>query len=198
MIARLTGILVECGADHAVIDVAGVGYHVLAGSRTLGTIGPIGGTVMVFTEMHVREDAMIIFAFASARERDWFRMLTGVQGVGGKVALAILSTLDPDEISQAIAGGNNAMVARANGVGPKLAQRIVMELKDKVGGIALANLGSFAPPKTTIAADAVSALTNLGFRPNIAHSAVAAAEIELGDAVELDGLVRLALKKAAT
>jgi Holliday junction DNA helicase RuvA len=197
MIARLTGILAESAADHAVIDVGGVGYLVQASSRTLSVLGPVGGQVMVFTEMQVREDAMTLFAFGSAGERDWFRLLTGVQGVGGKVALVILSTLDADELSRAVASEDKAMVARANGVGPKLAQRIVMELKDKVGGVALGPAG--ASPKATggVAADAVSALVNLGFRPAEAGAAVAAAEAELGDGATLDALVRLALKKAA-
>ena len=128
MIARLTGLLAESAADHAVIDVGGVGYLVQASTRTLSALGPIGGQVMVFTEMQVREDAMTLFAFGSAGERDWFRLLTGVQGVGGKVALAILSTLDAEDLSRAVATEDKAMVARANGVGPKLAQRIVMEL----------------------------------------------------------------------
>lgn len=196
MIARLTGTLAESAADHAVIDVGGVGYLVQASTRTLSVLGRIGGQVMVFTEMQVREDAMTLFAFGSAGERDWFRLLTGVQGVGGRVALAILSTLDADELSRAVAHEDKAMVARANGVGPKLAQRIVMELKDKVGGVALGPAGT--SPKATggVAADAVSALVNLGFRPAEAGAAVAAAEAELGEGAPLDALVRLALKKA--
>ena len=197
MIARLTGILAENAADHAVIDVGGVGYLVLASARTLSAVGPVGGQVMVFTEMQVREDAMTLFAFGSAGERDWFRLLTSVQGVGGKVALAILSTLDADELSRAIAGEDKAMVARANGVGPKLAQRIVMELKDKIGGVAIGLAGSLPKAATGASADAVSALANLGFRPIEAGAAVAAAEAELGASATLDALVRLALKKAA-
>lgn len=197
MIARLTGILAESAADHAVIDVGGVGYLVQASARTLSALGPSGGQVMVFTEMQVREDAMTLFAFGSAGERDWFRLLTGVQGVGGKVALAILSTLDADELSRAVAHEDKAMVARANGVGPKLAQRIVMELKDKIGGVALGPAGAAPKAKGGVAADAVSALANLGFRPAEAGAAVAAAEAELGEGATLDALVRLALKKAA-
>lgn len=197
MIARLTGILAETAADHAVIDVGGVGYLVQASTRTLAALGPAGGNVMVFTEMQVREDAMTLFAFGSAGERDWFRLLTGVQGVGGKVALAILSTLDPDDISRAIGTGDKAMIVRANGVGPKLAQRIVMELKDKVGGVAIGPAGVAPAAASGLAADAASALIHLGFRPAEAGAAVAAAEAELGDAPSLDALVRLALKKAA-
>ncbi len=198
MIARLTGTLAEATADHAVIDVGGVGYLVQASSRTLSALGPIGGDVRVFTEMQVREDAMTLFAFGNAGERDWFRLLTGVQGVGGKVALAILSTLDPDELTRAVSAQDKAMVARANGVGPKLAERIVRELKDKVGGVTLGAAGGGAPVAAgSLAADALSALTGLGFKPGEAQAAVAAADAELGPGATLDALVRLALKKAA-
>ncbi|MDB5686061.1 MAG: ruvA [Rhizorhabdus sp.] len=197
MIARLSGTLAETAADHAVIDVNGVGYLAYASTRTLSAIGPVGGNVLLLTEMQVREDAITLFGFGSASERDWFRLLTGVQGVGGRVALAILSVLDANDLSRAIASGDKAMIARANGVGPKLAQRIAMELKDKAGGIAL-GLGSTAPtPEGSAAADALSALANLGFRPAEASAAVAAASDELGPGVGLDALVRLALRKAA-
>ena len=198
MIARLTGILAESAADHAVIDVGGVGYLVQASARTLSALGPVGGDVRVFTEMQVREDAMTLFAFGSAGERDWFRLLTGVQGVGGKVALAILSVLDSDELHRAIAGQDKAMVARANGVGPKLAERIVRELKDKVGGVVPGlSVGGAPVAAGSLAADALSALTGLGFKPNEAQAAVAAADGELGPGATLDALVRLALKRAA-
>lgn len=197
MIARLSGALAEAGADHAVIDVAGVGYLVQASSRTLSVIGPVGGEVMLFTEMQVREDSMTLFGFGSAAERDWFRLLTGVQGVGGRVALAILSALSAEELQRAVASGDKTMVSRAQGVGPKLAERIVRELKDKVGGVALGVTSPAAVPASGAAADAVSALTNLGFRPADATAAVAAANDELGDGAGLDALVRLALKKAA-
>ncbi len=196
MIARLTGVLAESSADHAVIDVAGVGYLVQASTRTLSAIGPTGGQVMLFTEMQVREDAITLFGFGSAGERDWFRLLTSVQGVGGRVALAILSALAPDELSRAIASGDKVMIARANGVGPKLAQRIAMELRDKVGAVELGPAGAVAP-KGGASDDAVSALANLGFRPAEANAAVAAAAAELGETASLDALVRLALRKAA-
>ncbi len=195
MIARLSGTLAETAADHAVIDVGGVGYLVQASARTLNAIGPVGGNVMLFTDLQVREDAMTLFAFGSVTERDWFRLLTGVQGVGGRVALAILSVLDADELNRAIASQDKAMVARANGVGPKLAERIVRELKDKVGGLALG--GAAALPSTGTAPDAVSALINLGFRPAEASVAVAKADEELGAGAGLDALVRVALKKVA-
>jgi Holliday junction DNA helicase RuvA len=197
MIARISGILAEVAADHAVIDVNGVGYLAYASTRTLTAIGAVGGTVLLLTEMQVREDAITLFGFGSASERDWFRLLTGVQGVGGRVALAILSVLDTNDLSRAIASGDKAMIARANGVGPKLAQRIAMELKDKVGGIALGTGGTTPAPAGTAASDAVSALANLGFRPAEASAAVGAASDELGPTATLDALVRLALRKAS-
>jgi Holliday junction DNA helicase RuvA len=197
MIARLTGTLAETASDHCVLDVSGVGYLVLASTRTLSAIGPVGGDVMLLTELQVREDSMTLFGFGSAGERDWFRLLTGVQGVGGKVGLNILSALDAEELSRAVGTQDKAMVARANGVGPKLAERIVRELKDKVGGVAIGVAGSLPKAAVGLSGDAVSALSNLGFKPGEAGAAVAAAEAELGDGATLDALVRLALKKAA-
>ena len=197
MIARLTGLLAETHADGAVLDVAGVGYAVLASSRTLDAIGPIGGEVMLLTELQVREDSMTLFAFGSPGEREAFRQLTSVQGVGGRVALAILSTLDPGELASAIAHGDKAMVARANGVGPKLALRIVNELAGKMGSPALAATAGAPAPRGGAGADALSALANLGFKPAEASAAVAAALAELGEGATLDALVRLALRKAA-
>ncbi|KTT64668.1 Holliday junction branch migration protein RuvA [Sphingomonas sanguinis] len=198
MIAHLKGRLDSTGIDHAVIDVGGVGYLVGASARTLSSIGPVGEAAMLHTEMLVSEDSIRLVGFASADERDWFRLLTGVQGVGSRVALAILSALEPADLMRAIASGDKAMVARANGVGPKLAQRIVMELKDKVGGIVLApGSGGGVAASAGAGADAVSALLNLGFRPAEANAAVATAEEELGAGASLDALVRLALRKAA-
>ena len=198
MIARLTGTLAETSADGAVLDVAGVGYAVLASSRTLDAIGPIGGEVMLLTELQVREDSMTLFAFGSAGEREAFRLLTSVQGVGGRVALAILSTLDPGELALAISNGDKAMVARANGVGPKLAQRIVNELAGKMGSPALAGSAGAPTPSGGAGPDALSALANLGFKPAEASAAVAAASDELGPDATLDALVRLALRKASS
>ena len=197
MIASLRGRLLSFSADHALIDVNGVGYLVGASTRTLSGLGAIGDEVLLHTEMLVAEDFIRLVGFASAEERDWFRLLTSVQGVGARVALGILSALTGNELHRAIMSGDKAMVARAQGVGPKLAQRIVNELKDKAGGIVLG--ASVAPiaPAGSHAADAVSALQNLGFRPAEASSAVAKAEDELGESASLDGLVRLALKMAA-
>ena len=197
MIAHLKGILSSTAADHAVIEVAGVGYLVGASARTLDSLGAVGEAVLVHTEMLVGEDFLRLVGFATATERDWFRLLTGVQGVGARVALAILSALAPDELARAIAAQDKTMVARANGVGPKLAERIVRELKDKVGGIALGTPGGATMPSGGAAADAVSALLNLGFRPAEASNAVAAADDELGPGATLDALVRLALRKAS-
>ena len=197
MIAKLTGLLDSFTADHAVIDVGGVGYLVHASTRTLSALGALGGEVVLHTVMQVSQDDIRLIGFASAGERDWFRLLTGVQGVGSKVALAILSALAADDLHRAIASGDSAMIARSQGVGPKLAQRIVNELKDKAGAIALGTGGAAAPRPGGLGADAVSALLNLGFRPAEASSAVAQAETELGLEATLDALVRVALKKAA-
>lgn len=198
MIAHLNGHLAATGIDHAVIDVNGVGYLVGASAKTLAALGSLGEFVTVHTEMLVSEDSIRLMGFASADERNWFRLLTSVQGVGAKVALAILSILSPAEVQTAVARADAAMIARANGVGPKLAQRIVNELKDKAGAIALGGGGAGAAiPASGAASDAVSALLNLGFKPAEASNAVNAAHDELGPNASLDALVRLALRKAA-
>jgi Holliday junction DNA helicase RuvA len=180
-----------------VIDVGGVGYLVFASTRTLSALGPLGGEVVLHTEMLVAEDDIRLVGFASAGERDWFRLLRSVQGVGTRLALAILSALSADELVRAIASGDHALLGRSQGVGPKLALRIVNELRDKVGGLELGGAGAAAPAPGSAAADAVSALLNLGFRPAEASSAVSRAEAELGPDATLDALVRAALKKAA-
>jgi len=195
MIARLSGILAETSADTAVIDVGGVGYQVHCSGRTLDALGAIGSEVLVLTELQVREDAWTLFGFGSPAERDSFRALTSIQGVGGRLALAILSALSPDELARAVSQDDKAMIGRANGVGPKLAARIANELKGKLGA---PGLGGGAPaPRAGAAADALSALANLGFKPADASAAVNAAQDELGPDASLDALVRLALRKAA-
>ncbi|MGE5064235.1 MAG: Holliday junction branch migration protein RuvA [Myxococcales bacterium] len=195
MIARLSGILAELTADGAVIDVAGVGYLVQMSGKTLDAIGSVGGEVVILTELQVREDAWTLFGFGSPVERDSFRALTSVQGVGGRLALAILSVLSPDELARAVSHGDKAMIGRANGVGPKLAARIANELQGKLG---IPGLTGAAPaPRAGAAADALSALANLGFKPGEASAAVNAAQDELGADANLDALVRLALRKAA-
>ena len=195
MIARLSGTLAEVSADGAVIDVGGVGYLVMCSGKTLDALGPIGGEVLLLTELQVREDAWTLFGFGSTAERDAFRALTSIQGVGGRLALAILSVLAPDELARAVAHDDKAMIGRANGVGPKLAARIANELQGKLGVTGLA--GAAPAPRAGAAADALSALANLGFRPAEASAAVNAAQDELGADAGLDALVRLALRKAA-
>jgi len=194
LIARLSGILAETNADGAVIDVGGVGYLVHLSGKTLGAIGPIGGEVVILTELQVREDAWTLFGFGSTAERDSFRALTSIQGVGGRLALAILSALSPDELARAVAHEDKAMIGRANGVGPKLAARIANELQGKLG---VPTIGGASAPRAGAAADALSALANLGFKPAEASAAVNAAQDELGTDASLDALVRLALRKAA-
>jgi holliday junction DNA helicase RuvA len=194
MIARLSGTLAEMTADSAVIDVGGVGYLVQMSGKTLAAIGPVGGEVLILTELQVREDAWTLFGFGSTAERDAFRALTSIQGVGGRLALAILSALSPDELSRAVAQEDKAMIGRANGVGPKLAARIANELQGKLGVTAI---GGAPAPRAGAAADALSALANLGFKPAEASAAVNAAQDELGPDAGLDALVRLALRKAA-
>lgn len=200
MIAKLTGTLDDFGPDWAVIDVAGVGYLVHCSAKTLSALGIRGDAATVFTDLQVSENDMRLIGFASGTEREWFRLLTGVQGVGSKMALAVLSALAIEELQRACAGGDAATVARAQGVGPKLAARIVNELKDKAGALPAGSgvAASAAPPTPgSISADAVSALQNLGFKPQVAATAVAHAVNELGDGAGLNDLVRVALRRAA-
>ena len=203
MIAKLKGLLDETGTDWAVIDVQGVGYLVHCSAKTLSALGEPGEACTVYTDLQVSENDMRLLGFAEAGERDWFRLLTQVQGVGSKVALAILSALSFGELRDACAGGDAAMVARANGVGPKLAGRIVNELKDKAGalpgsgpvGVGIAEVAGGHHRGGT--ADAVSALENLGFKPAVAERAVTLALGELGDGASESDLIRVALKRAA-
>ena len=200
MIAKLTGTLDDFGPDWAVIDVAGVGYLVHCSAKTLSALGVRGDAATVFTDLQVSENDMRLIGFASGSEREWFRLLTGVQGVGSKMALAVLSALAIEELQRACAGGDAAMVVRAQGVGPKLAARIVNELKDKAGALP-AGPGvvgaAVVPTPGSPSADAVSALQNLGFKPQVAATAVAHAVNELGDGAGLNDLVRVALRRAA-
>jgi len=197
MIAKLRGAVDAIGEDTVVIDVNGVGYLVHASSRTLSQLPAVGQTVSLFIETQVREDAITLFGFAKSEDQRWFRLLTTVQGVGAKVALSILTALSPAELSAAVAHQDKTALARANGVGPKLAQRIVIELKDKVGAILpdfeVAPAAAAAPGSAL--ADAVSALVNLGYRPAEASAAVSAARAKVGEA-GLDDLIKAALKEA--
>ena len=200
MIAKLSGRLDETGDDWAIVDVQGVGYLVHCSTKTLSALGEVGEACTVHTDLQVSENDMRLLGFAESAERDWFRLLTQVQGVGSKVALAILSALSTGELRDACAGGDAAMVARAQGVGPKLAGRIVNELKDKAGALpggGIAGVAGVSVPKGSASADAVSALENLGFKPAIAAQAVARAQAELGEDASESDLIRVALKKAA-
>lgn len=202
MIGKLTGQVDSVTADSAIVDVGGVGYVVHASGKTLGRLGPRGSAVSLLIDTHVREDAISLFGFAETVERDWFRALLNVQGVGAKVALSILSVLAPDELARAVAAQDKAAVARANGVGPKLAQRVVSEMKDKAGGINLgAALGS-ATADVPVANgadgplnDAVSALVNLGYRRTEAYGAVAKVMQNQGPQTPLNDLIVKGLKE---
>ena len=196
MIAALSGAMLSSGADQAVIDVGGVGYLVFASRRTLERMPARGEPVRVLVETHVREDHIHLYAFIEESERAWFRLLTSVQGVGARVALAILSVLPADEIARAIAAGDKAMIARADGVGPKLATRITTELNDKAGDIAFGPAASHADrPGGSAANDAVSALVNLGYGRAEAFGAVAQAGAALGQAASIEALVKAGLRE---
>ena len=191
MIAMLAGLVDQAGEDGIVIDVNGVGYLVFASSRTLGKAPARGEPIRLLIETHVREDHIHLYGFVDEAEREWFRLLTTVQGVGARIALAILSVLSPEALATAIAAQDKAAITEADGVGPKLGQRIVSELKDKVGGIAL---GSAAPAPLAAASEAVSALVNLGYPRSDAHAVIAAASRRLGGEASLDALIRAGLK----
>lgn len=200
MIGKLKGRIDEAGADHLVIDVGGVGYLVQASSRTLSRAGGVGEAVVLFIETVVREDAIRLFGFLSAEEREWFRLLQTVQGVGAKVALALLSALAPGELAQAIVLQDKGAVSHTQGIGPKLAQRIVTELKDKAGAISVplaVSAGKIVRAPQGVAAEAASALVNLGYSMSDAAGAVASSIAELGEGTRLDALIRAALRQLA-
>ncbi|MDB5589826.1 Holliday junction branch migration protein RuvA [Enterovirga sp.] len=204
MIGKLKGIVDSYGEDYVILDVQGVGYVVHCSSRTLQHLAPAGEAATLSIETHVREDMIRLFGFRSDAEREWFRLLQTVQGVGAKVALAILSALDPGGLATAVATGDKAAVARAPGVGPKLAARIVAEMKDKApafGAIdsALARLSGAVEDRTAppAVADAVSALVNLGYGQPQASAAVAAALQLAPEGAEAPALIRLGLRELA-
>ena len=198
MIAKLKGLLDSVGEDWAVIEVGGVGYLVFASGRTLGRMPGPGGEVSLLIETHVREDHIHLYGFADAAERDWFRLLLTVQGVGTKVALALLGTVAAEQLPQVIAAQDKAALTRAPGVGPKVAGRILSELKDKAGGIALgAGAAVSGPVAAPVAAapggatnEAASALVNLGYGRTEALGAVAQAARELGDGADVGALIK--------
>ncbi len=209
MIGKLRGIVDAAGADHAIIDVGGVGYEVACSSRTLSALPAPGEPVTLSIETHVREDAIKLYGFMTEAERGWFRLLQSVQGVGAKVALSILSTLDAAQLANAIALQDKSMMTRAPGVGPKVALRIVNELRDKAPPLAFAVApvnGNAASPSSSAknpaiapspVAEAVSALVNLGYAPLQANAAISSALSKAGEAARIEELIRLGLKELA-
>lgn len=221
MIGRIAGIIIHRAPDHVLIDVRGVGYIVHVSERTAAALPPVGQAAALYTELVVREDLLQLFGFSSLLEKEWHRLLTSVQGVGAKVSLTVLGTLGPDGVGRAIALGDAASVRRAPGVGPKLAQRIVLELKDKapavmaLGGTLTVDPGTAGviedtaptaapaarpasrPDTAALAsAEALSALSNLGYAPSEAASAVAEAAAADPDATT-PALIRTALRALA-
>lgn len=202
MIAKLRGILDSTGDGFLILDVNGVGYRVFCSNKTLAKMPPRGQSASLLIETQVREDAIRLIGFADAAEKSWYLLLSGVQGVGTKVALAILSVLSPSELSMAIASGDSKTVTRAPGVGPKLAVRIVTELKGKTGGMVSA-AGTDTPSGEVVqggnnaVADAVSALVNLGYARMDAAMAVAKSFKQRGEAAQVGDLIRDALKEFA-
>jgi Holliday junction DNA helicase RuvA len=199
VIARLTGRVEAIEADRCVVDVGGVGYLVIASTRTLAALPAAPAVATVLIETHVREDAIALYGFAEAAEREWFRLLTTVQGVGAKVALAILSALSPRELIAAIQGGDRASLTRAQGVGPRLAVRLLTELREKAGAMpaGTAFAAVVPPPEGGTAADALSALVNLGYRRPEAQAAIGRVMERLGDDATLDAVIRDGLKELA-
>jgi len=206
MIAQLRGTIVHSDTQLIIIDVQGVGYAVHVSGRTQGQLSALSGEVTILTEMQVREDSMTLFGFVDAAERDAFRLLITVQGVGAKAAMAILSVLDPNALTEAIVAGDKAMVARADGVGPKIAQRVVNELSEKIGkipslggGTIGADFAGAAPDSAdaVIQQDAVSALVNLGYGRSEAHAAVVRAQ-RAGADTTVSSLIAAALREMGT
>ena len=200
MIAKLAGVIDQIGTEAAVIDVGGVGYLAFCSTRTISRLPVVGAPASLLIETHVREDHIHLYGFLDAAERDWFRRLTTVQGVGARLALAILSAMAPEQLGLAIFSQDKAALMRAEGVGARLAARIVNELHDKVGGAA-----AEASVPTTIAADAdtgpagdaVSALVNLGYGRSEAFGAVAVASRRLGSSADIGALIRAGLQELA-
>jgi holliday junction DNA helicase RuvA len=204
MIGKLKGRIDGTGADFAMVDVGGVVYFVACSSKTLAALPGVGEFAEVHTELLVSQDAIRLVGFATSLEKEWFKLLQTVQGVGARVALAILSVLGPMELASAIALQDKAMIGRANGVGKKLAERIVLELKDRAPAYAAVDVGlsqiaaELAAPKSSAVTDAVSALTNLGYGQVQAAQAVSTAMKKTGDDQPTEKLIRQALKELAT
>ncbi len=199
MIAKLTGVLDSIGEDWAVVDVGGVGYLTYCSGRTLRALPAAGAAVTLAIETHVREDHIHLYGFLDAAERDWFRLLTTVQGVGARVALAILTVLGPDAITDAVIAQDKAAFSQASGVGAKLAQRLVSELKDRVGELVVVRPIQFATQAETdgagLVGDAISALVNLGYRRVEAYGAVSQAASRLGADAGIEALITGGLKE---
>ncbi len=196
MIGKLSGIIDSFHAGHLILDVSGVGYLVHASSRTLAKIGSVGDVTSLLVITNVREDAITLYGFADAIEQQWFKLLTSVQGVGAKAALSILAACPADQLAFVIASQDKAALTRADGVGPKLAARILTELKDKAGGLELGGGGASpiaAALPSGLDQDAVSALTNLGYGSADAYRAVQASKDKAND--NLQTLIRLALQE---
>ncbi len=199
MIAKLTGVLDSIGEDRVVVDVGGVGYLAYCSGRTLRALPAVGGSVALAIETHVREDHIHLYGFIDASERDWFGLLTTVQGVGARVALAILTVLGPEAITDAVIAQDKAAFTQAAGVGPKLAARLVAELKDRVGELVVVRPIQFAAEAAGNGAgpvgDAVSALVNLGYRRVEAYGAVSQAASRLGADAAIEALITAGLKE---
>ncbi|MDP6589963.1 MAG: Holliday junction branch migration protein RuvA [Alphaproteobacteria bacterium] len=197
MIAKLSGRLDSTGEGWAVIDVGGVGYLVFCAGRTLAALPGNGAAISLEIETVVREDQFTLYGFLDGHEREWFRLLRRVQSVGAKMALAILGLLSPDELSLAIAARDRAALTRVSGVGPKLAERLITELKDKApaGAMAVTIAASGAGADGSPAGDAVSALVNLGYRQSEAFGAVAGAARRLGEDAPIEALIQAGLKE---
>jgi Holliday junction DNA helicase RuvA len=199
VIGKLTGLIDSTGDDWVILDVGGVGYIVYCSGRTLGLLPPAGGGATLWIETHVREDHIHLYGFADPAEHDWFKLLQSVQGVGAKMALAVLTVLPPHDLVRAIAAQDKATIARAHGVGQKLAGRIASELKDKAGGMALGPVAvANGSAGGEISEDAVSALVNLGYRRAEAFAAVAKASGDLGRGASVESLIKAGLKELAS
>jgi len=193
MIGKLTGLVDFVGEDHALIEVAGVGYLVHCPSSTLSKLAA-GAHVALMTELRLTDETIKLYGFFTAEEREWFRLLQTVQNVGARVALNVLSALSPRDLERALALGDKAVLGRAQGVGPKLALRIVTELKDKAPSMMLRGPAGEAFAPRGPQSDAIAALLKLGYSQSVAAEAVARAVRDLGEGAALDGLIREALR----
>ncbi len=201
MIGKLSGSIDSFDSNFLILDVRGVGYQIYASNRTLSRIGGVGEAASLLIDTHVREDAITLYGFADVGEQSWFRLLTSVQGVGAKAGLAILAVCPPENLTTVIMAQDKAALTQAAGVGPKLATRILMELKDKAGKIDMGTFGVGIKEKDAASSaednrfdqDAVSALVNLGYSQSDAYLAVAQAKSKAND--NLQDLIRIALKE---